>query len=106
MPRRTRLLRNPESGSCRVASAPTQFRRSFAILHGHKSGRVEGLARVFSVRDSALRRRTRRQSAAAIWAPLARFIEGEARLGHWAGKRRVTAFIYEFLRFGVKQAWA
>jgi len=48
----------------------------------------------------------RHQSAAAIWAPLARFIEGEARLGHWAGKRRVTAFIYEFLRFGVKQAWA
>ncbi len=48
----------------------------------------------------------RRHSAAAIWAPLARFIDGEARLGHWAGKRRLTAFIYEFLRFGVKQAWA
>jgi uncharacterized membrane protein YoaT (DUF817 family) len=48
----------------------------------------------------------RRHSAAAIWAPLARFIDGEARLGHWAGKRRLTAFTYEFLRFGVKQAWA
>jgi uncharacterized membrane protein YoaT (DUF817 family) len=48
----------------------------------------------------------RRHSAAAIWAPLARFIEGEARLGRWVGKRPVTAFIYEFLRFGVKQAWA
>ena len=48
----------------------------------------------------------RRNSAAAIWAPLARFIEGEAQLGHWAGKRRLSAFIYEFLRFGVKQAWA
>jgi uncharacterized membrane protein YoaT (DUF817 family) len=47
-----------------------------------------------------------RKSAAAIWAPLARFIDGEARLGHWAGKRRVTAFLYEFIRFGVKQAWA
>ena len=47
-----------------------------------------------------------RKSAAAIWAPLARFIEGEARLGHWAGKRRASAFLYEFLRFGVKQAWA
>jgi uncharacterized membrane protein YoaT (DUF817 family) len=47
-----------------------------------------------------------RQSAAATWAPLARFIAGEARLGHWAGKRRVTAFVYEFLRFGVKQGWA
>jgi len=48
----------------------------------------------------------RRQSAAAIWAPLARFVAGEARLGHWAGKRPATAFIYELLRFGVKQAWA
>jgi len=47
-----------------------------------------------------------RKSAAAIWAPLARFVDGEARLGHWAGKRRLTAFLYEFLRFGVKQAWA
>ncbi len=47
-----------------------------------------------------------RASAAAIWAPLARFIEVEARLGHWAGKRRVTTFAYEFARFGVKQAWA
>jgi uncharacterized membrane protein YoaT (DUF817 family) len=48
----------------------------------------------------------RRNSAAAIWAPLARFIAGEARLGHRAGKGRVTAFLYEFLRFGVKQGWA
>jgi uncharacterized membrane protein YoaT (DUF817 family) len=46
------------------------------------------------------------KSAAANWAPLARFIDAEARLGHWAGKRATTAFIYEFLRFGVKQAWA
>jgi uncharacterized membrane protein YoaT (DUF817 family) len=70
-------------------------------LHGDKSRRVDGL-RVYFVQDSA----PRQQSAAAIWAPLARFIAGEARLGHWAGKRRTTAFIYEFLRFGVKQAWA
>jgi len=47
-----------------------------------------------------------RASAAAIWSPLARFIDAEAELGHWAGKRRTTAFLYEFLRFGVKQAWA
>ena len=46
------------------------------------------------------------RSAAANWAPLARFIAAEARLGHWAGKRRITAFVYEFGRFGVKQAWA
>jgi uncharacterized membrane protein YoaT (DUF817 family) len=46
------------------------------------------------------------RSTAALWAPLARFIEVEARLGHWAGKRRTTAFTYEFVRFGVKQGWA
>jgi uncharacterized membrane protein YoaT (DUF817 family) len=47
-----------------------------------------------------------RKSAAARWAPLARFIDAEARLGRWAGKRPATAFGYEFLRFGVKQGWA
>ncbi|HTS39473.1 MAG TPA: DUF817 domain-containing protein [Xanthobacteraceae bacterium] len=46
------------------------------------------------------------RSAAALWAPLARFIDGEARLGAWAARRSDTAFIYEFLRFGVKQGWA
>lgn len=45
-------------------------------------------------------------SAAAQWAPLARFIAVEERLALWAGQRRTTAFVYEFLRFGVKQAWA
>jgi uncharacterized membrane protein YoaT (DUF817 family) len=47
-----------------------------------------------------------RRSAAARWAPLAPFIEAEFRLGHWAGKHPSTAFVYEFLRFGVKQGWA
>lgn len=42
--------------------------------------------------------RQSRASAAAIWSPLARFIETEARLGHWAGKRRPTAVLYEFFR--------
>jgi uncharacterized membrane protein YoaT (DUF817 family) len=45
-------------------------------------------------------------SAAATWAPLVRFIAAEERLGRWAGKRPLTAFVYEFVRFGVKQAWA
>jgi uncharacterized membrane protein YoaT (DUF817 family) len=45
-------------------------------------------------------------SAAAHWAPLARFVAAERRLGLWAGKRPATVFIYEFVRFGVKQAWA
>src|ERR1700760_960968 len=29
-----------------------------------------------------------------------------ARLGRWAAQRRWTTFLYEFVRFGVKQAWA
>jgi uncharacterized membrane protein YoaT (DUF817 family) len=45
-------------------------------------------------------------SAARIWAPLARFIEAEDRLGRWAEQPRARAWTYEFLRFGVKQAWA
>ena len=45
-------------------------------------------------------------SAAALWRPLDRFIAREARLGAWAAERPGRAFIYEFLRFGVKEAWA
>ena len=45
-------------------------------------------------------------SAAAQWAPLAHFIAADARLERWAAKRSATAFIYELVRFGVKQAWA
>lgn len=46
-------------------------------------------------------------SSAAQWPPIARFIEREERLGRWAESRGpVTAGLYEFLRFGVKQAWA
>ena len=45
-------------------------------------------------------------SAAANWAPLARFIDGEARIGHGAQRRNTTAFAYEFIRFGIKQGWA
>ena len=48
----------------------------------------------------------RTTSAAAIWRPLARFIGVEARIGEWAARRRATAVGYEFLRFGIKQAWA
>jgi uncharacterized membrane protein YoaT (DUF817 family) len=45
-------------------------------------------------------------SAAALWAPLKPFIAGEARLGRAMARRRWTAALYEFLRFGAKQAWA
>jgi hypothetical protein len=47
-----------------------------------------------------------RQSAAAGWPPLARFVAAEAQLAQRAAKRPFTAFVYEFVRFGVKQAWA
>jgi len=36
------------------------------------------------------------------WAPLARFIAADERIVHWAGKRHMTAFLYEFVRFGLK----
>jgi uncharacterized membrane protein YoaT (DUF817 family) len=45
-------------------------------------------------------------SAAAIWAPLRPFIAAEARLAQAAARKPWTAGIYEFIRFGVKQAWA
>lgn len=41
------------------------------------------------------------------WAPLARFITWESNLGERVEARGPTAhFVYEFIRFGVKQAWA
>jgi hypothetical protein len=45
-------------------------------------------------------------SAAAIWPPLRPFIVGEARLGLFMARQRWTAWLYEFIRFGVKQGWA
>jgi uncharacterized membrane protein YoaT (DUF817 family) len=45
-------------------------------------------------------------SAAARWAPLGRAIGWEHRLALRMARRRSTAFLYEFLRFGMKQGWA
>lgn len=46
-------------------------------------------------------------SAAARWAPLARFIEREQAIGIAAEARGpLWHFGYEFIRFGIKQAWA
>ncbi len=46
-------------------------------------------------------------SAARLWAPLARFVSWEGNLGERAEARGPAAhFAYEFIRFGVKQAWA
>ena len=53
-----------------------------------------------------VRRAESRPSSAALWRPLARFIAGEARLARSAAQKPLTHFIYEFTRFGVKQAWA
>lgn len=47
-----------------------------------------------------------RRSAAANWAPLARFNAADERIAQWAGKRPATGFLYEFVRFGLKQGWA
>ena len=46
-------------------------------------------------------------SAAAIWPPIARFVALEARIGAAAAARGpATLALYEFVRFGLKQAWA
>ncbi len=46
-------------------------------------------------------------SAAAQWAPLARLAGRERRIAAMAARRgRAALFAYEFVRFGIKQAWA
>jgi len=55
---------------------------------------------------SGKRRAFRERSAAELWSPLSRFVEAEARLGQWASLSSARRLAYEFLRFGVKQAWA
>lgn len=44
--------------------------------------------------------------SAREWPLIARCEEAEGKLGEIAARRRATAALYEFLRFGVKQAWA
>jgi uncharacterized membrane protein YoaT (DUF817 family) len=44
--------------------------------------------------------------APSVWPLIARFHAHEARLGALAQRHRASAFVYEFLRFGVKQGWA
>ncbi len=77
------------------------------------SGRSEATVLVRLLAPALLRssrlhdvRPNRTPSAAAHWAPLARFVDAEAQLARWAAQRPATGFIYEFLRFGVKQARA
>ncbi len=46
------------------------------------------------------------ESAAARWSPLVRFIRTDERIATWASQSPARTFGYEFVRFGVKQAWA
>lgn len=46
------------------------------------------------------------QSAAATWRILRPFIAAEERIGARMAQAPLTAALYEFLRFGMKQAWA
>lgn len=57
--------------------------------------------------DSKLSQKNAQQSSARLWPPIARFIVAERALGDWAIERGpFAAGLYEFLRFGAKQAWA
>lgn len=49
---------------------------------------------------------TTARSGASTWPILRRFIDAEARVGARMSRRPASAALYEFLRFGVKQAWA
>ncbi len=45
-------------------------------------------------------------SSVRIWPPLVRFIDTDRKLAYWAAGHPGTSFLYEFVRFGLKQAWA
>jgi uncharacterized membrane protein YoaT (DUF817 family) len=49
---------------------------------------------------------SRPTSAAARWRALRRFVVWEHRLASRAARSPFTAFLHEFVRFGIKQAWA
>ena len=46
------------------------------------------------------------RSGASAWPVLRPFIDAEARIAARMSRRPATAALYEFLRFGMKQAWA
>jgi uncharacterized membrane protein YoaT (DUF817 family) len=49
---------------------------------------------------------TKTQSAATLWRPLRRFIAVEWLIGARMARDWRTAALYEFIRFGMKEAWA
>ncbi len=48
----------------------------------------------------------RTATSARLWQPLSRLIFIDRNMARWAAQRRATMLVYEFARFGVKQAWA
>ncbi|RTL81406.1 MAG: DUF817 domain-containing protein [Hyphomicrobiales bacterium] len=59
------------------------------------------------MRQRSDERGLRGESAAELWPPLRRFVEIDARIGRWAVEGGpFRRFFYEFIRFGLKQAWA
>ncbi len=46
------------------------------------------------------------QSGASAWPVLRQFIDAEARIAARMGRYPASSALYEFLRFGMKQAWA
>jgi uncharacterized membrane protein YoaT (DUF817 family) len=48
----------------------------------------------------------RRETAAARYPALARFIAWDEAIGAWAERKTWRLAVYEFVRFGVKQGWA
>ncbi len=45
-------------------------------------------------------------SAASHWGWLSQFITADQRFAEWASGHRISWAFYEFIRFGIKQAWA
>lgn len=83
------------------------------MLPGLFSSRLTRAAMGLGAADDPLKRDhdmdapvSHRHSAAYRWPLLRRFTALEARIGRRASRRPVTAFAYEFVRFGIKQGWA
>lgn len=49
---------------------------------------------------------TTTRTGASAWPILRKFVDAEARVGAYMSQRPASAALYEFLRFGMKQAWA
>ena len=77
--------------------------RDVDLAEGTGSNSASPADRVHMAQDAHA---TSHASAARNWPLLARFIAREAALAVRAAQKPWTHFLYEFVRFGVKQAWA